>query len=83
MSVNLVKLAVKYFSICFYFRWQKKNWLSYKYCHVKLFSGAILHGASKEPEVYLEPSQTSARVRCCENCCWLQAVNYIRRKAPS
>ena len=27
----------------------------------KLFSGAILYGVSNEPEVHLEPSQTSTR----------------------
>ena len=28
---------------------------------MKLFSGTILHGASNEPEAYLEPSQTLTR----------------------
>ena len=31
------------------------------YGKIKLFSGAILHGVTNEPEVYLEPSQTSMR----------------------
>ena len=62
MIVNLVKLAIKCFSThCFYFRKQKTNWLRHKY--LKLFCGTILHGASKEPETYLEPSQTSVRER--------------------
>ena len=34
---------------------------------MNLFSGAILHGASNEPEAYLEPSQTSTRERFVEN----------------
>ena len=33
---------------------------------MKLFSGAILHGVSKEPETYLSPSQTSARKHFCK-----------------
>ena len=34
----------------------------------KLFSGTILHGASNEPEAYLEPSQTSTRKLFFKNC---------------
>ena len=30
-------------------------------------SGATSHGVSNEPEVYLEPSQTSMREHFCEN----------------
>ena len=43
----------------------KQLW--HNYCKIKLFSGAISHVASKEPEVYLEPSQTSASERFCKN----------------
>ena len=64
MSVNLVKLSTKCFSICFHFQKQKMNWLLHKYFKINLFSGAMSHGASKEPEVYLEPSQTSVREFC-------------------
>ena len=44
---------------CFHFQKDDEmtNWLWHKYCKIKLFSGAIFHGASKEPEAYLEPSQ--------------------------
>ena len=38
-----------------------------QYCKIKVFSGVILHGASYEPEAYLEPSQTSTRERFCKN----------------
>ena len=34
---------------------------------LELFSGAILHGTSKEPDAYLDPSQTSAREHFCKN----------------
>ena len=38
-----------------------------KFLQNKLFSGAIIsHGASNEPEPYLEPSQTSTRERFCK-----------------
>ena len=37
------------------------------YCKIKLFSSAILHGMSNEPEVHLESSQTSTRDLYCEN----------------
>ena len=60
----LVKLAaIKcFFNVMFSFSEKKKtNWLWHKYCKIKLHSGAILHGASNEPEAYLEPSQTSTR----------------------
>ena len=68
MSVNLAKLATKCFSMqCFHFGKQKVNSLRHKYCKIKLFSGAILHGVSNEPEGYLEPSQTSMREHFCEN----------------
>ena len=53
MNVNLVKLAVKYFSMqLFDFQKQKSNWLWQKYCKIKLFSGAILYGAFNELEAY-------------------------------
>ena len=35
----------------------------------KLFSGAISYGASNQPEVYLEPSQTSMREHFCKKIC--------------
>ena len=35
-----------------------KDELVMRYCKINLFSGAILHGTSNEPEVYLEPSKT-------------------------
>ena len=38
-----------------------------KYCKIKIFSGTISHGASKEPEAYSEPSQISARKHFCKN----------------
>ena len=34
---------------------------------IKLFSGAISHGVSNEPDAYLQPSQTSTSERFCEN----------------
>ena len=37
------------------------------YCIINLFSDTILHGASNEPEVYLELSQTSMRECFCQN----------------
>ena len=39
----------------------------HKYCKIKLFSGAISHGASNEPETYLEPSQKPTREHFCKN----------------
>ena len=45
------------FSVVFSFL----NCVWHKYCKIKLFSGTILHGASNEPETYLESSQTSTR----------------------
>ena len=42
----------------FYFQKQNMNCLWHKYCKIKLFSGAISHNVSNEPEAYLEPSQT-------------------------
>ena len=41
------------------FIFQHKRQSGYKYCKIKLSSDAISHGASKEPEAYLELSQTS------------------------
>ena len=34
---------------------------------MKLFSSAILHDVSNEPEAYLEHYQTSTRERFCKN----------------
>ena len=42
---------------CLHFQKQKRT--GYKYCKIKLFSGANLHGAPNESETYLEPSHTS------------------------
>ena len=53
---------------CFYFQKQTANWLGHKHCKIKLFSGTISHGVSKEPEAYLEPSQTPTRECFYENC---------------
>ena len=58
MSINLVKLASKCFQ-CNVFIFRNKRRTVYKYRELKLFNGVILYGASKVPEVYLEPSQTS------------------------
>ena len=44
---------------------RKKKKKKHKYCKIKLSSGSILHGASKEPEVYLETSQTIVRECFC------------------
>ena len=52
---------------CFHVRKQKTNCLRHKFCKLKLFGGAILHGMSNEPQAYLEPSQTSMREYFCEN----------------
>ena len=46
-------------NVIFSFLKKKAKWLWHKYCKIQLFSGAILHGTSNEPEAYLEPSQTS------------------------
>ena len=68
VSVNLVKLAIKCFQ-CNVFIFENKRRTGYdiNIAKKKLFSGAILHGASNEPEAYLEPSQTSMRERFCKN----------------
>ena len=58
MSINLAKLAIKCFQ-CNVFIFENKRQTGYKYYKIKLFSGAILHCASNEPEAYLEASQTS------------------------
>ena len=42
-----------FFNVMFLF---SKTTDEHKLCKIKLFSGAILHGASNEPEVYLEHS---------------------------
>ena len=55
-----------FFNVMFSFL-KIKDELVMKYCKIKLFSGAILHGASNEPEAYLEPSQTSVRKRFRKN----------------
>ena len=44
---------------CCYFQIQRTNCLWHKYCNIQLFSGAISNGVSDEPEMYLQPSQTS------------------------
>ena len=58
MSINLAKLAIKCFQ-CNVFIFENKRQTGYKYCKIRLFNCVILHGASKVPEVYLEPSQIS------------------------
>ena len=58
MSINLVKLAIKCFQ-CNIFIFENKRQTGYKYCKIRLFNGVILHGASKVPEAYLKPRQTS------------------------
>ena len=40
--------------------------VTYKSSKIKLFSVSILHGASNEPEAYLEPSQTSMKEHFCK-----------------
>ena len=55
----------------------------HKYCKIKLFSGAISHGASNEPETYLEPSQKPTREHFCKNNSRLQALNYFCKKKGS
>ena len=40
--------------------------VTYKSSKIKLFSVAILHGASNEPEAYLETSQTSMKEHFCK-----------------
>ena len=47
-----------FFNVMFSFS-KTKSELVLTYCKIKVFSGAIFHGASNEPEGYLEPSQTS------------------------
>ena len=42
---------------CFHFWKWKANWLWYIYCKIKLFSGAILHGTSYEPEATREATR--------------------------
>ena len=75
------EISNEMFSLCFYFWRQTTNWLWHKYCKIELFSGAISHGASKAPKEHLEPSKTSVKVSCCENCKQLKkAVNYFRKK---
>ena len=50
-----------FFNALFSFSKKKKmNWLWHYYCKLKLLSGAILLGASKEPEASVESSKTSA-----------------------
>ena len=58
---------------CNFFIFESKRWTGewHKYCRIKLFKGAILHGASKQPEAHLEPSQTSARK------CFLQKSSIV------
>ena len=52
---------------CFHFRKQNTNLLCHKYCKIKLYSGTISHGASNEPETYLEPSHRPRREHFCRN----------------
>ena len=69
VSANFVKLGIKYHQ-CNVFIFQNKRQTGYDIsidCKIKLFSGTILHGASNEPEVYLEPSETSMREHFCKN----------------
>ena len=49
------ELAIKCFQ-CNVFIFKDKRQTGYKNCIIKLFSGAISHGASNEPETYLKPS---------------------------
>ena len=46
-----------FFNVMFSLSKTKRLW--HKYCKIKVFSGAISHGAANEPEAYLAPSQTS------------------------
>ena len=57
---------LKFFE-CFHFRKQNTNSLCHKYCKIKLYSGTISHGASNEPETYLEPSHRPRREHFCRN----------------
>ena len=50
-----------FFNLMFSFSRTKDKLVRHKYCKIKLFSGAILHGASNEPKGYLESNQTSTR----------------------
>ena len=70
---------------CNIFTFENKLGTGYgpKYCKIKLFSGAMSHGASNEQEAYLAPSrQTSMRKHFCKNRERLQAANYFPKKAP-
>ena len=49
------------------------TWLQLKYWKIQLFSGAISHGTSNEPETYLESSGTSMREISSKNSQQLQA----------
>ena len=52
-----------FFNVMFLFSKTKDELVMIKYCKIKLFSGATSHGASNEPDAYLEPSHTSTTPR--------------------
>ena len=61
MSVNLGKVPIKFFSCNVFIFENKTQTGNDKYCKIKLFGGAISHGASTEREAFLESSQTSTK----------------------
>ena len=63
---KFVKLLFKCFAMFSYSK-TKTNWLWHKYCKIKLFSSAILHGVSYEPDAYSEPFQSHTKEQFCEN----------------
>ena len=68
MNLNLVKLAIKYFQRNFViYENERQSSCNINIAKENLFSGSISHGASNEPEVYLEPSQMSMREHFCKN----------------
>ena len=73
MSVNLVtreQMANVFQCIVFIFENERQTGYDiYIYCKIKLFSGAILHGTSYEPEATREATrlQTSTREPFCKN----------------
>ena len=56
-----------FFNVMFSFSKTKDELIMTKILQKKLFSGVILYGVSNEPEVYLEPSQTSKRENFCKD----------------
>ena len=60
MRVNLVKLVNVFQGNVFIFENKRRTGYA-KCCKIKLFSSAMSHGVSNEPEAYLEPRQTPTR----------------------